>query len=141
MIAGSIPAGDTITFEAIMLGLLKRIFRIISEVKAKALLSPEERAIRNDFLTSVQDSFEKAIEEDGNDSRLYQCENCYHWISYRTLSSLWDWSGPHCPHCGHGGMRMFAEVTGPIQNSKGVAIAKVAAIIQDRKETEKSISG
>lgn len=30
----------------------------------------------------------------------------------------WDWSGPHCPYCGHASMEAMGRVTGPIVSGR-----------------------
>jgi len=45
-----------------------------------------------------------------NSLEIYTCGECKRGITREELDRTWDWSGPSCPHCGFGGMDMFADV-------------------------------
>ena len=79
----------------------------------------------------------KGIKENGNRfsgvmnaAEWYKCDNCGEKISKEDLDRYWDWSGPHCPHCGYGGMSMFGSVVEQdcpdgIQNMRGSIYRKM----------------
>ncbi len=54
-----------------------------------------------------------------NSSDDYYCPECKKTVTRKELDSTWDWSGPHCPHCGCTGVDMFSSVIEQ-ENPKGI---------------------
>lgn len=55
-----------------------------------------------------------------NSRDYYYCPECDNKITWEELDSTWNWSGPHCPHCGNTGVGMLAGVIEQEAGKKGL---------------------